>query len=207
MAKAKKSATSETDAAGSGAAGGGEETAKSKTKTKGGGSGAAAAPERAPVGGAAKATAGASTGGDATSPKSTAKSATTAKHPAGKAPAAKSGNAPRPTGTPLIDTSLAAEAAAKMVAHRSLLDLPVGGSGTQPAPAAGQQPAARQESSAFRQMKENLNKPAGGGLGNLLGPTQTQKKSNQSFGGGNQVGRNQTFGSGSKINVPRRTGG
>lgn len=119
-----------------------------------------------------------------------------AKKPAAKkAPAAKksaktaAGAAPA---APLIDTSLAAAAAAKMVANRDLLN------------AAGE----KRESGAFKQLKESLTKPATSGPASFLQSTAPQKKSNLPFGGRNQVGHNQTFGADvNRTGVPRRTGG
>jgi hypothetical protein len=57
-------------------------------------------------------------------------------------------------------------------------------------------------------MKAGLNKPTAAGTGGLLGNLPGYKKSNSSFGPGNQVGRNQTFGADvNRTGVPRRTGG
>ena len=112
-------------------------------------------------------------------------------------------------GMPLIDTDLAASAAASMVLNRAT-------AGSQPAGGASAEAGARpptesgdkRETSTFKQLKQNLAKPAAGGLGGVLGGAQAGKKSSQPFGGGNQVGRNQTFGTNaSRTNVPRRTGG
>ncbi len=100
---------------------------------------------------------------------------------------------------PAIDTNLAAEAAAKMVAQRAAE--PGGDSASTNDPS-------RKESSSFKQMKQNLAKSNSGGIGNLLGGVQGQKKSHQQFGGRNQVGRNQRFGADvNRSSVPRRTGG
>ena len=54
-----------------------------------------------------------------------------------------------------------------------------------------------------------MNKPAGGGIGGILGNSNLGKKGNTPFGGGNQqAGRNQTFGADvNRAGVPRRTGG
>ena len=116
---------------------------------------------------------------------------------------------------PLIDTGLAAQAAAAMVANRFAAGL---GAAQQPgdAPADPQQQpaaAARPESSTFKNLKDSLNKPAGGGtLGGILGTGGGQRKFNQGFGGPKQSGpgggRNQTFGADvNRTGVPRRTGG
>jgi hypothetical protein len=140
-----------------------------------------------------------------------------------KAPAAKKAAAPKKSGkpdtgsagapqAPLIDTGLAAAAAAAMVANLGAARLGAGqpqGTATPSAPS----PSQRQESSTFRNLKEGLNKPAGGGLGNILGPGGGQRKLNQGFGGQKPsvpgaAGRNQTFGADvNRSGVPRRTGG
>jgi hypothetical protein len=111
---------------------------------------------------------------------------------------------------PLIDTSLAAETAAKLVMNRALL----GGSASQPAASQGdaaddESAPERRESSAFKQLKAGLNKPSVQGPGGILGGAGQNKKGNSPFGGGNQqVGRNQTFGADvNRSGVPRRTGG
>jgi hypothetical protein len=99
---------------------------------------------------------------------------------------------PTPGGAPVIDTSLAASNAAKLLVNRNMLNK-----------AGGEKP----ESAGFRQMKESLSKPAAPSVPFL--PTgNTGKKSNQPFGDRNQVGHNQTFGADvNRSGVPRRTGG
>ena len=114
-------------------------------------------------------------------------------------------------GSPLIDTDLAAAAAASMVLSRATAGPATAG----PAPTDGATGAGspadspdKRETSTFKQLKQNLSKPAGGGLGGILGAAQAGKKTNQPFGGGKQVGRNQTFGADvNRSGVPRRTGG
>lgn len=128
-----------------------------------------------------------------------------------KAPA-KSGAAGAPsTGSmPLIDTSLAAETAAKFVANRALLgNIGASAVATQDESADDAQGGDKRESSTFKQLKAGLSKPASQGLGGILGNTTSGKKGNTGFGGGNQqVGRNQTFGADvNRSGVPRRTGG
>ena len=122
--------------------------------------------------------------------------AAAAKKPAAgakKAPGAKKAAAGAAPAAPLIDTSLAAQAAARMVANRDLRSAPQ---------------AEKQESGSFKQLKESLNRPAVQGPGGLLQNIGNPKKSNQAFGGRNQVGRNQTFGADvNRAGVPRRTGG
>ena len=124
-----------------------------------------------------------------------------AKKKAESAPKAapKKETAKKPTATssdmPSINTSAAAAAAAAMVGNK--VNLTAGGTGS-----------ARPESSAFKQMKEGLNKPAAGLAGSLLGTTPGQKKSNAPFAQTKQVGHNQTFGADvNRTGVPRRTGG
>ncbi len=119
-------------------------------------------------------------------PKETAKAAPK-KAPAKKPAAQSAGDLPS------INTSAAASAAAAMIGNKVSL----AGGGT-----------ARPESSAFKQMKEGLSKPAPGLAGSLLGTTPGQKKSNAPFAQTKQVGHNQTFGADvNRTGVPRRTGG
>src|SRR3954453_22516309 len=100
-------------------------------------------------------------------------------------PAAKAKKAAKPAasqaGVPLIDTGLAAQAAATMVVNRDLLG-------------SGKPTAEKKESGSFKQLKESLLKPAVQGPGGLLSPQGQQKKFNTGFGGRKQVGHNQTFG-------------
>ena len=123
-----------------------------------------------------------------------------AKKPSAGAPAKKPATAASGGAqAPLIDTNLAASAAASMVLNRA-----ASGTGGQ---ANAAQPA-KKESAAFKSLKDSLNKPASGGLGGTFGSIGAQKKSGQNFGGGKQVGRNQTFGADvNRAGVPRRTGG
>jgi hypothetical protein len=114
-----------------------------------------------------------------------------------KKAAAKKPSAPAATGAPLIDTNLAASAAAAMILNRA-----VTGAGGAPA-----QPA-KKESASFKNLKDSLSKPTSQGLVGNFGNIGAQKKSGQNFGGGKQVGRNQTFGADvNRTGVPRRTGG
>ena len=115
--------------------------------------------------------------------------------PARKAPPkAKAKTEAQPAGVPLIDTSLAAQTAARLVKNRELLE--------------GSKSTGAQESSSFKQLKESVNKPSLHGPASFLQNTAPQKKSNLPFGGSNQVGRNQTFGADvNRTGVPRRTGG
>lgn len=136
------------------------------------------------------------------------------KAPATGAAGAKKSPRPEKPGTggalqaPRIDTGLAAQAAASMIANRAGAGF--GGSAPQ---SGAQQPAAKQESSAFKNLKEGLSKPSIGGLGAVLGAGGGSKKLNHGFGGPRPSvpgggGRNQTFGADvNRAGVPRRTGG
>ena len=132
----------------------------------------------------------------AAKPAATTKPATAAKAPAPKAPAkAKKADKPAatPGGSPLIDTSLAAQNAAKLLVNRNMLQGRAGGD--------------KPNSAGFRQMKESLSKPAAPSVP-FLNDAGSQKKSNTPFGQQKQVGHNQTFGADvNRAGVPRRTGG
>jgi hypothetical protein len=109
----------------------------------------------------------------------------------------------------MIDTSLAAAAAANMVLNRAGSASGTGAApaGT-PADATAGNTADKRETSTFKQLKQGLSKPSGQGIGGVLGGVPPGKKSTQTFAGPNQVRRNQTFGAdASRTNVPRRTGG
>jgi len=135
-------------------------------------------------------------------PKAEAKAEAKPKAPAKKAastPAPKAKKTAKPSDTstdvPLIDTSLAAQAAAKMVVNRDMLG-------------SSKPSGEKKESGSFKQLKESLLKPAVQGPGGLLSPVSQQKKTNSGFGGRNQVGHNQTFGADvNRSGVPRRTSG
>ena len=111
---------------------------------------------------------------------------------------AKSASATPPTGGTArqIDTSVAANVAAAMIAGKV-------------APSsANASSAPKKESAAFKQLKAGLNKPSAGALGGVFGNVNQQKKSHLPHGGGKQVGHNQTFGSdAARTGVPRRTPG
>jgi hypothetical protein len=111
----------------------------------------------------------------------------------------KSGKQTKSAGSPsapLIDTSLIAQAAAKMVAKRDAL--------TEARSPVGE----KRESGSFKQLKENLLKPPVQGPGGVLQPAAAQKRFNSSVGARNQVGHNQTFGADvARTGVPRRTSG
>ena len=157
---------------------------KPKAKAAGGKKAAAASSPSSPAAAAAAKPQGASGGGlkkSAKTPKSGASS---------------------PTAAPLIDTGLAARAAAAMVANRIA---------TGPSPEGAPQQQPQPESSTFRNLKESLGKPSPASLGGILGTGGGQKKFSPHFGGGKQSGpgtRNQTFGADvNRTGVPRRTSG
>jgi hypothetical protein len=177
MAKAKKESTDKNTAA--------------STAAKGAGS-AAPAPKKAPA--AKKAAAPTAAAASAAAPaKAGGKKATASKSSKSSGPSA-------PSQRPLIDTDLAASAAAAMVANRNLL----GSAGSAGSAGAG----AMKESSTFRQLKESLNNPAASNLDGILGAGTTQQKKSQGHGPDRQVGRNQTFGADvNRAGVPRRTSG
>ncbi len=109
----------------------------------------------------------------------------------------KSTKTEHPAGNPLVDTNLAAQAAAKRVV-----------AGLGPTMAGSAVPV--RESAAFKHLKDSLSKPASSGLAGMLDKTAgpSQKQSNTPFHGGKQLGRNQTFGADvNRTGVPRRTGG
>jgi hypothetical protein len=98
-------------------------------------------------------------------------------------------------GNPMVDTNFAAEAAARMLSARAKLGK------APPAEAEDQR-----ETGAFKQFKDNINKPAssmGSAMGNTFGPNKTNLP-NPDKG---QVIRDQTTSSVNRVNVPRRTGG
>jgi hypothetical protein len=95
---------------------------------------------------------------------------------------------------PTIDTNLAAQTAAAMVRNRPATE---GAGHAEPG----------KESSAFKNLKDQLAKPKPAGLSNLFGPTGDQKKGGGHFNLHQQRGHNQTFGGMNKTGVPRRTNG
>ncbi len=120
--------------------------------------------------------------------------------PEGAKPAAKKGKTAKaapsaPSNVPVIDTNLAAAAAAKSLIHKEDL-------------AAASTPGSG-ESAAFKQLKENLHRSGGQSTPSFLQNVLPGKKFNPSIPGRNQqIGRNQTFGADvNRSGVPRRTGG
>ena len=116
-----------------------------------------------------------------------------------KAKAAKPAVGAAPVATPMVDTQLAAQAAARMLTAKA--------TGMSSAAPMGD----RKETSAFKQLKQSFNKPHAAGMGNILNNSASgaAKKANMPFQGGKPVtSHNQTFGADASKNfVPRRTGG
>jgi hypothetical protein len=111
-----------------------------------------------------------------------------------KAPARKKSKPAPPRGSPLVDTNLAAQTAARLIAAKPAASAEVG----------------KKQSSAFRQLKDSLAKGHATGVQSVLNNTMAPgaKKSSLPFASGKQVGHNQTFGSDASRNfVPRRTSG
>lgn len=99
-----------------------------------------------------------------------------------------------PASAPMIDTSLAASTAAKLLVNRNMIQGRTGGE--------------KPNSAGFRQMKEGLSKGVSPASIPFLPGSGSQKKNTQAFGTPNQVGQNQTFGADvNRAGVPRRTGG
>jgi hypothetical protein len=118
-----------------------------------------------------------------------------AKKPAEKKAAPATGG---DSGGVFVDTSFAAESAARLLAARV------------PSKPGTGEVQARPESSMFKNLKDGLAKPASQTISNLLDKhgSPTQKKSALPFGANQQIGRNQVFGADvNRAGVPRRTGG
>lgn len=117
---------------------------------------------------------------------------------ASKQPPAGKPVKPMPTGDPMIDTSLAAENAARMLA-----------AGFSRRERHAQDDDEKKEGSLIKQLKAELNKPAAHAVSSVLDKSAGagQKRPNLPFGR-KQVGHNQTFGPDlTRSGVPRRTGG
>lgn len=107
------------------------------------------------------------------------------KKPARKAPAKAA-----PAGSSMVDTDLAAQAAAKMLLSKPMANDPL-----------------KKESGTFKSLKESLNKPHLGGLDQIIGSGGAQR-SNLPHRRDQQKGHNQTFGTdATRTGVPRRTPG
>ena len=121
-------------------------------------------------------------------PKSPAKEAAV---PAKAAKPAK----PQAAGVPMIDTSLAAAAAARMLAFSKR----------------AKDDQKKSESSLVKQIKNELNRPHAASVSNVLNKSMPQgaaKPSSLPFDQKKQVGHNQTFGPDvTRTGVPRRTSG
>lgn len=115
------------------------------------------------------------------------------------APAAAKGKTAKPAapqGMPMIDTGLAAQTAARLIGAKAAVAQPAGG--------------AKKETSAFKQLKDSINKGHSSSVHSVLSNSMSPeaKKSSLPYRDGKQTGHNQTFGSdASKAFVPRRTGG
>lgn len=116
-----------------------------------------------------------------------------ASKPARRPATKKQAATPAQQSDPLVDTSLAAANAARMLAARAKLG-------------AQQQPAMK-ESGSFKQLKQSLNRPAGSAVSAALGNAFGEQKSNlpTAHSGQQQVAHNQT--QASFKGVPRRTAG
>jgi hypothetical protein len=120
---------------------------------------------------------------------------------AAKSAGAKSGAGKAAPPSP-IDTTLAVQAAAALVARRIA-----------PQPTPAESPSGGQrESAAFKQLKEGLDASADQSIGKMLektGNPSAKRPSHLPFNqAGRQVGHNQTFGADvNRAGVPRRTGG
>jgi hypothetical protein len=129
-----------------------------------------------------------------------AKKAPARKPAAKKTAASKDKSAAKPAGapaTPFIDTGLAAQTAARLIAAKA-----TGGAQGSDAP--------RPQTSTFKQLKDSLTKGHSASVHSVLNSSMSPaaKKSNLPFQGGKQTGHNQTFGADASRNfVPRRTGG
>ena len=137
------------------------------------------------------------------------KSASPANSPAKKSAASAKGKSSGPaakggSSMPMIDTNLAAQAAAKMFSAGR----PARGSSA--APASGQPQGAQPQSAMFKQMKDSLSKPHLSGMNSVLDKSAPQgtKRPNLPGGRNEQIGHNQTFGADvNRAGVPRRTPG
>lgn len=107
---------------------------------------------------------------------------------------AKSPTAPAAAGAPLVDTNLAAQAAARMLVGKARH-----GAAAQPA-------AAKKESGSFKQLKESLNKPLATLSDAHTNLTQTPR-GHSVLERINQPHHSQTRGGFNRTGVPRRTPG
>ncbi len=120
----------------------------------------------------------------------------------GSAQSKSSGKKPASPGDSMINTDLAAQAAAKALMNRAILGNPA------PAVAADSDAGqAHPPTSTFKHLTEAMHKPATGGLSQQLPAGSTDRKSMPGFGAGKQTGRDQTTGHFNRAGVPRRTPG
>lgn len=127
-------------------------------------------------------------------------SASSSSKPAAKSTKAKNASGAAGEQSP-IDTNLAAQAAARMLLARA--------TGTQPTDNAPTTP--RENSSAFKQMKQSMDKGHLSGIDGMLASTSDPAAKKIAPGNSvrnKQVGHNQTFGADvNRASIPRRTGG
>lgn len=113
--------------------------------------------------------------------------------PAAKAEAPRKAAPKKSPAAPVIDTSLAAQAAATMLVNRDMIE-----SAAEPK---------KEESSTFKNLKDQLARPKPASLSHLLGGGAAAKKAGPQFNMNQQKGHNQTFNAFNKTGVPRRTNG
>jgi hypothetical protein len=117
-----------------------------------------------------------------------------------KKPATRKSTTTNPAAQASFDTSLAAEAAARMIGAKAQGTLG----------AAAESDANRKETSLFKQMKETMARPHAASVDALLNNTVSPgaRRSALPFDSAKQTGHNQTVGTSvSRRNLPRRTGG
>ena len=103
--------------------------------------------------------------------------------------------ADRPAGSPIVDSNLAANAAARAILNRNKVQEATGGGST--------------ESASFKKLKASLAKPQASLLDDALhkiAPSDPKRPTLPHLGG-KQVAHNQTFGDVMRTGVPRRTPG
>ena len=108
----------------------------------------------------------------------------------------------------MVDTNFAAQSAARMLATRAKLAKATGNTSQGDITGAGGGAGdPHHESGLFKQMKDNLNKPAAGGINSAMGNTFGPNKTNLPNPDKGHVVRDQTTSNVNRVNVPRRTGG
>ena len=131
----------------------------------------------------------------------TSKAETKAEKPAPPAKAKKAPAAKKQTaaggGQPMIDTSLAASNAARLLAG-----------GFNKSATTGNSSGNKSESAMFKNLKAGLNKPSSTAMSNLLDKSHGPEPTKSHAGFNKQVGHNQTYGADvTRSGVPRRTPG